>query len=125
MKKERVRTVRNEQGIRIVAICASCKHCPIGKVIDHDCEFRMCVFDPKNKKAVKPSDTCVNWEAKEPYTLVGRTDKGQVKRKEYVEMVTSIRIEEMKNKVTKEDEMKTSDLRNMFLAEYDTLYYDM
>ena len=125
MKKQSVRTVRNDQGIRIAAICASCKHCPLGKVIDQECEFRMCEFDKKNKKAVKPSDTCINWEAKESYLLIGRGDKGQVKRREYVEMVTSIRIMERKNNVPKEEEMNISDLRSMFLKDNDTLYYDM
>ena len=122
--KAKKRTLRNKHGIRIAVICASCKHCPLGKVIDPECEFRMCEYDKKNKKAVKPTDTCVNWEAKEQYVVIGNNDPGLIKRKDYIQLVSRIRIAENENKIPKDEELKTDDIRSMFLKDNDTIYYN-
>ena len=84
-KKTRITSVRNEHGIKVRKMCASCQH----KSIDND-GTRICQL---MQLKVQQKFKCQKWQPAESFSQAG-SSKGKVKRREYLMFVFETRMQE-------------------------------
>lgn len=108
-KKTRITSVRNEHGIKVRKMCASCQH----KSIDND-GTRICqLMQLKGQQKFR----CPKWQSAACFAEAGN-NKGRVKRREYLMFVFEVRMQErekLDQRLMSADEVATLDsLRKRF-----------
>lgn len=110
----------NGNGMKVKMCCASCAH----KALTGKFRYRKCL---KHQCKTKAHNVCCDWKMNKPSQRAGTPGDGQVKRKEYLMFLVSVR--EAERRAEKQGqavpEKSIEEIRALFEQEHGSIYINI